>query len=50
MRVVEVDVQWRARLHGRSSLTVTRLLKAGARIALAMIIVPFRASAGATRD
>ena len=50
MRVVEVDVQWRARLHGRSSLTLTRLVKAGARVALAMIIVPLRASVGVTRD
>ena len=50
MRVVEVDVQWRARLHGRSSLTLVRLVKAGARVALAVIIVPFRASAGVTRD
>lgn len=50
MRVVEVDVQWRARLHGRSSLTLTRLVKAGARVALAMIIVPFRASVGVSRD
>ena len=50
MRVVEVDVQWRARLHGRSSLTLTRLVKAGARVALAVIIVPLRASVGITRD
>jgi hypothetical protein len=50
MRVVEVDVQWRDRLHGRSSLTLVRLIKAGARVALAVIIVPFRASAGVTRD
>lgn len=50
MRVVEVDVQWRDRLHGRSSLTMTRLVKAAARVALAMIIVPFRASVGVTRD
>jgi hypothetical protein len=50
MRVVEVEVQWRARLHGRSSLTLTRLVKAGARVALAVIIVPFRASVGVTRD
>jgi hypothetical protein len=50
MRVVEVDVQWRDRLHGRSSLTVIRLVKAGARVALAMIIVPLRASVGVTRD
>ena len=50
LRVVEVDVQWRARLHGRSSLTLTRLVTAGARVALAMIIVPLRASVGASRD
>ena len=29
MRVVEVEVQWRARLHGRSSLTPVRLLGSG---------------------
>jgi glycosyltransferase involved in cell wall biosynthesis len=50
MRVVEVEVEWRARLHGRSSLTPVRLLTAGARVALAMIIVPFRASAGSSGD
>jgi len=50
MRVVEIDVEWRARLHGRSSLTLTRLVKAAARVALAMIIVPLRASVGVTRD
>jgi len=50
LRVVEVEVQWRARLHGRSSLTLTRLVTAGARVALAMIIVPFRASVGASGD
>ena len=44
MRVVEVNVQWRARLHGRTSLTPFRLVGAGARVALAMLIVPFRAS------
>ena len=50
MRVVEVEVQWRARLHGRSSLTPIRLLGAGARIALAIIIVPFRAPMGLGDD
>jgi glycosyltransferase involved in cell wall biosynthesis len=50
MRVVEVEVQWRARLHGRSSLTPFRLLGAGARIALAMVIVPFRAPMGLGDD
>jgi glycosyltransferase involved in cell wall biosynthesis len=50
MRVVEVEVQWHARLHGRSSLTPLRLVAAGARVALAMIIVPFRASVGLKHD
>jgi glycosyltransferase involved in cell wall biosynthesis len=49
LRVLEVEVQWRARLHGRSSLTPIRLLGAGARIALAMIIVPFRATDGSNQ-
>ncbi|MGH9254903.1 MAG: glycosyltransferase family 2 protein [Vicinamibacterales bacterium] len=49
MRVVEVDVQWRARLHGRSSLTLLRLVAAGARVLLALIIVPFRAGVGSHR-
>lgn len=44
MRVVEVDVQWRARLHGRSSLTLGRVVAAGARVLLAIVIVPFRAA------
>ena len=50
MRVVEVDVQWRARLHGRSSLTPIRLVAAGARIILAMIVVPLRSSVRSIRD
>lgn len=50
LRVAEVDVRWRDRLHGRSSLTPTRLAAAGARVALALLIVPLRASAGAGRD
>jgi glycosyltransferase involved in cell wall biosynthesis len=45
MRIVEVDVQWRARLHGRSSLTSARLMAAAARLALAVVIVPLRATA-----
>jgi glycosyltransferase involved in cell wall biosynthesis len=44
MKVVEVEVHNRARLHGRSSLTLPRLLVAGARVVLAMIVVPLRAS------
>ena len=50
MRVVEVEVQWRARLHGRSSLTPIRLVAAGARIILAMIVVPLRSSVRSIRD
>lgn len=50
MRVVEVDVRSRARLHGRSSLTLSRVVAAGARVALAMIIVPFRAIVRSTGD
>ena len=49
MRVVEVDVQWRARLHGRSSLTPGRLVTAGARVLLAILIVPFRAAVKPSR-
>jgi hypothetical protein len=50
LRVLEVDVQSRARLHGRSSLTPIRVLGAGARVALALIIVPFRATDGGAND
>jgi glycosyltransferase involved in cell wall biosynthesis len=50
LRVVEVDVKWQARLHGRTSLTSTRLMAASARVALAMLIVPLRASARSSHD
>jgi glycosyltransferase involved in cell wall biosynthesis len=50
MRVVEVEVQWRDRLHGHTSLTPFRLVAAAARTALAMIIVPFRATLRSTDD
>ena len=50
LRVLEVDVQSRERLHGRSSLTPIRLLGAGARVALALLIVPFRAIDGSAND
>jgi len=50
LRVVEVRVQSRPRLSGRSSLTATRLMTASARLLLAMLIVPLRASVGPTRD
>lgn len=50
MRLAEVEIAWRARLHGRSSLTPVRLLAAGARVALAVVVVPFRASVEAAGD
>jgi len=50
LSVLEVDIQSRERLHGRSSLTPVRLLGAGARVALALIIVPFRGIDGSSHD
>ena len=48
---VEVPVQSRARLTGRSSLTAARLTTAAARVLLAILTVPFRrAVAGLDRD
>jgi hypothetical protein len=48
---VEVPVQSRARLTGRSSLTAARLTTAAARVLLALLTVPFRrAVAGLDRD
>ena len=44
LHVVEVHVRSRARLHGQTSLTLVRIMAAAARVALAMIIVPFRPS------
>jgi glycosyltransferase involved in cell wall biosynthesis len=41
-RVVEVPVRSVPRLHGRTSLTAGRLTMAGARVALATIVVPLR--------
>jgi hypothetical protein len=37
-----VPVRSRERLSGRSSLTLVRLLAAGARVLLAVVIVPLR--------
>lgn len=50
LRLVEVQVQSRARLSGRSSLTPMRLMAAGARVLLALLIVPLRAAVSQTRD
>jgi glycosyltransferase involved in cell wall biosynthesis len=46
IRVIEVAVQTRPRLNGRTSLTPRRLAAAIARVALAMLIVPLRARVG----
>jgi hypothetical protein len=40
--VVEVPVEARSRLTGRTSLTLPRLLMTAARLLLAMLIVPLR--------
>ena len=42
LNVVEVPVRARSRIGGRTSLTTVRLTAAGARVALAMIVVPLR--------
>jgi glycosyltransferase involved in cell wall biosynthesis len=46
LRVVEVPVEARSRLGGRTSLTPFRITAAGARFLLAMVIVPFRSAVG----
>jgi glycosyltransferase involved in cell wall biosynthesis len=43
LAVAEAPVQMRGRLAGRSSLTVPRAWLAGARVVLAMVVVPLRA-------
>jgi glycosyltransferase involved in cell wall biosynthesis len=47
LRAIEVPVVARPRLAGASSLTPARLTAAGARVLLAIIIVPFRGAVGA---
>ena len=49
LRTVEVPVAARPRLGGKTSLTVARLLGAGARVFLAMVIVPLRRQVGGER-
>ena len=46
LAVVEVPIEARPRLGGRTSLTVIRLAIAGARVLLAMLIVPLRRATG----
>jgi glycosyltransferase involved in cell wall biosynthesis len=47
LRVIEVPVVARPRLGGASSLTPARLTAAGARVLLAIVVVPFRGAVGA---
>jgi len=42
LRAVEIPIRDRPRLGGQSSLTPGRLTLAGARVLLAMLVVPFR--------
>jgi len=46
LRLVEVPTEMRARLAGRTSLTPSRAGLALARVLLAMVVVPLRASVG----
>ena len=46
LRTVEIPVTARPRLSGKTSLTVTRMLGASARVFLAMVIVPLRRQIG----
>ena len=50
LTVLEVPVASRPRLGGRTSLTAMRLAAAGARVLLAMLIVPLRRAAGGGDD
>jgi hypothetical protein len=42
LAAMEVDVDGRSRLSGKTTLTPVRLVRAAARVALAMYVVPFR--------
>jgi glycosyltransferase involved in cell wall biosynthesis len=50
LKTIEVPVCGRARPGGRTSLTAGRITAAGARVLLAMIIVPLRHRVGLARD
>ena len=50
LKAIEVPVRGRPRPGGRTSLTPGRLTAAGARVLLAMIIVPLRHRVGLARD
>jgi glycosyltransferase involved in cell wall biosynthesis len=47
LRAVEVPVRERSRLNGRTSLTPGRVIGAGGRVVLAMLVVPLRRRIGA---
>ena len=47
LRAVEVPVHGRPRLNGKTSLTVGRVIGAGGRVMLAMLVVPLRRRVGA---
>jgi len=42
LSAVDLDIVGRPRLSGRTSLTPLRMLRAAARVALALCVVPFR--------
>jgi glycosyltransferase involved in cell wall biosynthesis len=50
IKILEVPVRSRTRLSGRTSLTPGRLLRAAARVLLALIIVPVRPAVESLRD
>jgi hypothetical protein len=47
LRAVEVPVRERSRLNGKTSLTPGRVIGAGGRVVLAMLVVPLRRRVGA---
>jgi glycosyltransferase involved in cell wall biosynthesis len=50
LRVIEVSVQTRTRIAGRTSLTPQRTWSAIARLLLHLVVVPLRSTVGASRD
>ena len=50
LRVIEVSVQMRTRITGRTSLTPQRTWSAIARLLLHLVVVPLRSTVGASRD
>jgi len=50
LKVVEIPVEMRPRVGGRTTLTPSRVIVACARVLLAIVIVPFRHAVGASID